>query len=60
MAPKLTNSNTLRVKSAQVCVLKKRNKIRLNSFLKSAYSRRLEADIRLELLGDLSNETLEG
>jgi len=46
--------------SIEVCVLKKRDKVYLGSLLKSANGRRLEANVRLEILGNLINKTLEG
>lgn len=44
---------------AEVGVLEERDEISLNGFLKSADGRRLEAEIRLEVLSNLTNETLE-
>ena len=54
------NGDTLHVDSTEVRVLEKRDKVCLSSLLKSADSRRLEVKVRLEILGDLVNETLEG
>jgi len=45
---------------AQVCVLKEANKVSLSGFLKSKNSRSLEAKVALEVLGNLTDETLEG
>ena len=44
----------------QVSVLKESNKVGLSSFLEGKNSRSLEAEIRLEVLGNLTNKTLEG
>ena len=41
-------------------VLKQADQISLDGLLESTDSRRLEAQVRLEVLGDLTNETLEG
>jgi hypothetical protein len=48
------------VNSAQVGVLEEGDEVSLNGLLESADGRRLEAEIRLEVLGDLTDETLEG
>jgi hypothetical protein len=53
------DGDTLGVDGAKVGVLKERDEVRLNRLLKSANSRRLEAEVRLEVLGDLANQTLE-
>lgn len=45
--------------SAKVGVLEERDKIGLNGLLESADGRRLEAKVALEVLGDLTDETLE-
>lgn len=45
---------------AEVGVLEERDEVRLDRLLERADSRRLEAEVRLEVLGDLTNETLEG
>lgn len=45
---------------AQVGVLKEGDEVSLHGLLKGANSRGLEAEIRLEVLGDLTNKTLEG
>jgi len=47
------------VDSAQVGVLKEGDEVCLNGLLKSTNGGRLEAEIRLEVLGNLTNETLE-
>ena len=44
----------------QVCILKESNEVSLSSLLKSKYSRSLETKISLEILSDLTYETLEG
>jgi hypothetical protein len=54
------DGNTLGMDSAQVGVLKETNEVSLSSFLKSSDGRTLEAQVGLEVLGNLSNETLEG
>lgn len=45
---------------AQVGVLEEGDEIGLNRLLEGADGRRLEAEIRLEVLGNLTDETLEG
>ena len=45
---------------AQVGVLKQSNKVSLAGLLKSHDSRALEPQVSLEVLGDLSHQTLEG
>jgi len=45
--------------SAKVGVLKEGDEVSLNGLLESADGRRLEAKIRLEVLSDFTNETLE-
>jgi histone H3 len=47
------------VDGAEVGVLEEGDEVSLNGLLESADGRRLEAEIRLEVLGDLTNETLE-
>ena len=49
----------LGVDSTQVCIFKEGHKVGLNRLLESTDGGGLEAKIRLEVLGDLSNETLE-
>ena len=44
---------------AEVGVFEKRNKVGFNRLLKSTDSRRLETEIRLEVLSNFTNETLE-
>ena len=45
---------------AKVGVLEERDEVGLNGLLKSADGRGLEAEIRLEVLSDLTDKTLEG
>jgi hypothetical protein len=54
------DGDTLGVDSAQVGVLKEGDEVGLNGLLESADGGRLEAEVRLEVLGDLTDETLEG
>lgn len=44
---------------AQVGVFEERDEVGLNGLLKGADGRRLEAEIRLEVLSNLTDETLE-
>jgi hypothetical protein len=53
------DGDTLGVDSAQVGVLKEGDDVGLNGLLESADGGRLEAEVRLEVLGDLTDETLE-
>ena len=46
--------------STQVGILKKTHKVRLTSLLKSQNGSGLKPQIRLEILSNLTNETLEG
>ena len=54
------DGDTLGVDGAEVGVLEERDEVSLNGLLESADGRRLEAEVRLEVLGDLTNQTLEG
>jgi hypothetical protein len=54
------DGNTLGVDGAQVGVLEEGDEVGLNGLLESADGGRLEAEIGLEVLGDLTDETLEG
>ena len=45
---------------AQVGVLKEGDQVSLNGLLESTDGGRLEAQVRLEVLGNLTNQTLEG
>jgi hypothetical protein len=53
------DGDTLGVDGAQVGVLEKRDEVGLNGLLESADGRALEAEVALEVLGDLTDETLE-
>ena len=53
------DSDTLGVDGTQVGVLKETNKVSLTGFLEGHDSRALEAEVSLEVLGDLTNKTLE-
>jgi hypothetical protein len=48
------------VDGAEVGVLEERDKVGLNGLLESTDGGGLEAEVRLEVLGDLTNQTLEG
>lgn len=52
--------NTLGVDSTQVGVFKETDQVGFGSLLKSKDGRSLESKITLEVLGDLTNKTLEG
>ena len=54
------DGDTTSVDGAEVSVLKEPDQVSLSSLLKSTNSGRLEAQISLEVLGDLTNKTLEG
>ena len=54
------DGDPLGVDGAQVGVLKQSNKVSLAGLLKSHHSRALEPQVSLEVLGDLSHQTLEG
>ena len=45
---------------AEVCVLEETNQVGLTGLLKSHHSRALEPQVSLEVLGNLTDETLEG
>lgn len=49
------DGDTLGVDGAQVGVLKERDEVRLNRLLQGTDGGRLEAEIGLEVLGDLTN-----
>jgi len=55
-----TDGDTLGVDGAKVGVLKERDEVGFDRLLESANSRALEAEVGLEILGDFTNETLEG
>ena len=52
--------DTLSVDGTQVCIFEKTDQISFGSFLKCKDCRTLESEIRLEILGNLTNQTLEG
>mmetsp|Transcript_55565 Transcript_55565/g.140849 ORF Transcript_55565/g.140849 Transcript_55565/m.140849 type:complete len:201 (+) Transcript_55565:208-810(+) len=54
------NRHALRVDGAQVRVLEEADKVGLGGLLESEHGLRLEAHVRLQLLGNLANEPLEG
>lgn len=54
------DGDTLGVDGAQVGVLEERDEVGLDRLLEGADGRRLEAQIRLEVLGNLTDKTLEG
>ena len=54
------NCDTLGVDGAEVGVLEKRDEVRLDGFLEGTDGGRLEAEVGFEVLGNLTNETLEG
>ena len=53
------DGDTLGVDGAQVGILEKTDEVGLGSFLEGKDSRALEPQVRLEVLGDLSDESLE-
>ena len=53
------DGDTLGVDGAQVGVLKEGDKVSLNGLLESTDGRALEAEVALEVLGNLTDETLE-
>jgi len=54
------DGHTLGVDSAQVGVFEEANKVGLRCLLERHDGRGLEAEVRLEVLGDLANKALEG
>jgi len=52
--------NALSVDGAKVGVLEEGDEVSLNGLLESTDGRALKSQIRLEVLGDLTNQTLEG
>lgn len=54
------DGHTLGVNGAQVSVLKEPNQIGLTGLLQSSHCRALEAEVGLKVLGDLTDQTLEG
>ena len=55
-----TDGDTLGVDGAKVGVLEEGDEVGLNGLLESADGRGLEAEIRLEVLSNLTDKTLEG
>ena len=53
------DGDTLGVDGAQVGVLKEGDEVRLNRLLQSADGGRLESEVGLEVLGNLTNKPLE-
>ena len=53
------DGDALGVDGAQVGILEERDEISLDGLLEGADGRALEAQVRLEVLGDLTDETLE-
>jgi hypothetical protein len=53
------DGDTLGVDGAQVGVFKETDEVRFGRFLESEHRRGLETQIRLEVLRDFANETLE-
>jgi hypothetical protein len=51
--------DALGVDGAQVCVFEEANEIRFGCFLQCHDGRRLETQVSLEVLGDLTNQALE-
>ena len=54
------DGDTLGVDGAQVGVLEEGDEVGLNGLLQSTDGGGLEAEVRLEVLSDLTNQTLEG
>jgi histone H3 len=54
------DGDTLGVDCAQVGVLEERDEVGLNGLLESTDGRGLETEIGLEILGNLTDQTLEG
>jgi hypothetical protein len=54
------DGDTLGMDGAQVGVLEEGDEVGLDGLLESADGRGLEAEVRLEVLGDLTDKTLEG
>jgi histone H3 len=53
------DGNTLGVNGAQVCILKHANKVSLWSLLERKHCRALETQVVIEILSNLSYQTLE-
>jgi hypothetical protein len=56
----LTDGDTLGVDGAEVGVLEEGDEVSLNGLLESADGRGLEAEVGLEILGDFTDQALEG
>ena len=54
------DGHTLGVDGSQVGVLKQSNQVGLRGFLEGQHGRALEAEVGLEVLGNLTNQSLEG
>lgn len=54
------DGDTLGMDGAEIGVFKERDEVSLDGFLKSADGGGLETQVGLEVLGDLTDETLEG
>jgi len=54
------DGDTLGVDGAEIGVFEERDEVGLNGLLEGTDGRRLETQVRLEVLGDLTNQTLEG
>jgi histone H3 len=54
------DGDTLGVDGSQVGVLEETDEVGLSGFLEGEHGRALEAEIGLEVLGNLTDETLEG
>ncbi len=54
------DGDTLGVDSAEIGVFKQGDEVRLNGLLEGTDGGRLEAQVGLEILCDLTNQTLEG
>ena len=54
------DGDTLGVDGAKVSILEEANEVRLGGLLKGKDCRSLESEVALEVLGDLTDETLEG
>lgn len=54
------DGDTLGVDGAKVGIFEERDEVSLDGLLESTDGGRLEAEVRLEVLGDFTDETLEG
>ena len=54
------NSDSFSVNSAQVGIFEQSNQVSFRCFLESHYSRGLESEIGLEILGNFTDQSLEG